>query len=70
MNICSACGEDFGGVVAFDAHRVGKHAYDYSPQHPDGRRCLTEKEMREKKFKLNQRGQWSTSTLAGAIDAS
>jgi hypothetical protein len=58
---------DFGSVVAFDAHRVGKHAYDYSPKHPDGRRCLTKKEMRDKNFKLNKRGAWSTSTLTGAL---
>jgi hypothetical protein len=70
VNLCTVCGKDFGGVVAFDAHRVGNYAYDYSPQHPDGRRCLTENEMLEKKFKLNSRGAWSTSTLAGAIDAS
>jgi hypothetical protein len=63
VNLCTSCGKDFGGVVVFDAHRVGKHAYDYSPEHPDGRRCLTTKEMREKKFKLNQRGAWSTSTF-------
>jgi hypothetical protein len=69
MNTCSACGEDFGGIVAFDAHRVGKHAYDYSTQHPDGRRCLTQKEMLEKSFKLNSRGAWSTSTLTRGLEA-
>jgi hypothetical protein len=25
MNECTACGEDFGSVEAFDAHRVGKY---------------------------------------------
>ena len=69
MTLCSSCGKRFGGVVAFDAHRVGRHAYDYSPQHPDGRRCLTEKEMRETKFKLNKRGAWTTSTLTTALRA-
>jgi hypothetical protein len=68
VNLCTVCGKDFGGVVAFDAHRVGKYAYDYSPRHPDGRRCLTEKEMLEKKFKLNKRGAWSTSTLTRSLD--
>ena len=63
MTLCSSCGKRFGGVVAFDAHRVGKHAYDYSPDHPDGRRCLTKKEMGEKRFRLNSRGAWSTSTV-------
>jgi hypothetical protein len=69
MTVCSSCGKRFGGVVAFDAHRVGRQAYDYSPQHPDGRRCLTEKEMRETKFKLNKRGAWTTSTLTRGLEA-
>ena len=25
MNLCATCGEDFGSVSAFDAHRVGKY---------------------------------------------
>lgn len=25
MNLCRTCGEDFGSVFAFDAHRVGKY---------------------------------------------
>jgi hypothetical protein len=61
VNICPSCGKDFGGVVAFDAHRVGKHQYDYSAEHPDGRRCLTEDEMLRKGFGTNTRGAWSTS---------
>lgn len=68
LNLCRACGEDFGSVTAFDAHRVGKHAYEYSPQHPDGRRCLTLKEMTAKSFKLNTRGAWSTSTFLKGSD--
>ena len=67
MNLCRACGENFGSVAAFDAHRVGKHAYDYSPQRPDGRRCLSVKEVR-KKFKLNSREAWSTSTFLKGSD--
>jgi hypothetical protein len=69
VNLCTSCDKDFGGVVGFDKHRVGNYAYDYSPQHPDGRRCLTEKEMLEKNFKLNKRGAWSTSTLTGGLDS-
>jgi hypothetical protein len=69
VTTCARCGKRFGGVVAFDAHRVGRHAYDYSPQHPDGRRCLTTKEMGETKFKLNKRGAWTTSTLTRGLDA-
>jgi len=44
-NQCGACGEDFAGISLFDRHRVGKHAFDFSPEHPDGRRCLTADEM-------------------------
>jgi hypothetical protein len=60
VNVCGACGLDFGSVPAFDAHRVGKHAYLYSEQRPDGRRCLTEQEMYSSpKFAKNERGRWS-----------
>jgi len=69
VTLCSSCGKRFGGIVAFDAHRVGKHAYDYSPEHRDGRRCLTEKEMLGQRFKLNKRGAWSTSTLTKGLRA-
>jgi hypothetical protein len=68
MNLCSTCGEDFGSVLAFDVHRVGKHAYVYSRQQPDGRRCLTKREMREQSFRLNTRGAWSTSTYLNGSD--
>jgi hypothetical protein len=57
--LCSACGQDFGGVRAFDLHRVGKHAYSYSAKHPDGRRCLNEQEMQERGMYLNESGRWS-----------
>lgn len=40
MNYCRACKRDFGSLGAFDAHRVGKHEYDWSLDKPDGRRCL------------------------------
>ena len=65
MNLCSACGEDFGGIGAFDAHRVGKHAYDFSeglkmdPPREDGRRCLDVDEMEQQGFVRNARGSWS-----------
>ena len=44
-NLCRSCGIDFGSVRAFDTHRVGKHAYLYDADHPDGRRCLSLDEM-------------------------
>lgn len=62
--LCSSCGEDFGGVTAFDLHRVGKHDYTYeeglqmSPPREDGRRCLSREEMVERKLKLDAYGRW------------
>ena len=46
MNVCGACGLDFTSLGAFDAHRVGRHAYTFKqglamePPREDGRRCL------------------------------
>ena len=59
LNYCSACDQDFGGERAFDLHRVGDHAYDYTVQHPDGRRCLTPDEMLGRGMYLNSSGRWS-----------
>jgi hypothetical protein len=65
MNLCRTCGEDFGSISAFDAHRVGKYEYTWSPDREDGRRCLGVDELEDKGFRLNRRGAWSTSKLAG-----
>jgi len=54
MNLCTTCGEDFGSVESFDAHRVGNYPQrgpseyegsieDWTPER--GRRCLTVDEM-------------------------
>lgn len=66
-NVCGACRQDFGSVAAFDAHRVGVHAYTYSeganmdPIREDGRRCLAVWEMAANGsgFLRNGRGAWS-----------
>lgn len=69
MNVCVPCGKDFGSVSAFDAHRVGTHAYTYSegvkmePMREDGRRCLSRAELVESGFVQNTHGRWSLSTL-------
>lgn len=66
MNLCRSCGEDFGSVSAFDAHRIGKHDYLYSDEHPDGRRCLSVEEMESsERFTRNGRDRWS---LAGHLE--
>jgi hypothetical protein len=59
VNICTTCGEDFGGIQAFDAHRVGSHAYSDCPTEPDGRRSLSVTEMLARGLAKNSRGRWS-----------
>lgn len=59
LNFCRTCGHDFGGVTAFDLHRVGKHQYLHDDEHPDGRRCLTEQEMLAIGMYVNGQGRWS-----------
>lgn len=56
MNLCRGCDQDFASVESFDAHRVGKHAFDFSPERPDGRRCVTTVEMLDRGFRLDPRG--------------
>ncbi len=64
MTECVACGLFFAGTSAFDAHRVGKHAYTFSeglrmePVREDGRRCLHPSEMAEVGMELDTRGRW------------
>lgn len=72
LNLCRSCKTDFGSVAAFDAHRVGSHAYLFAeglcrvPPAEDGRRCLDVREIADSRardgslvFMLNERGQWS-----------
>jgi hypothetical protein len=64
MNRCATCGLDFSSVRAFDTHHVGKHQYTHEegvamkPPRDDGRRCLTEDELRAAGFSHNARGRW------------
>ena len=57
MNLCRSCGLDFSSLSAFDRHRVGKHELDW-PEHPDGRRCMSEPEMVEGGMEIDPRGRW------------
>ncbi len=50
-NLCSVCERDFGGLKAFDMHRVGNFE--------DGRSCLSDDEMRAKGMYINKQGRWS-----------
>jgi hypothetical protein len=50
-SICSACGEAFISVAAFDFHRVG-------PYLPGTRRCLTVSEMQAEGLLQDEQGCW------------
>ena len=71
VNLCTACGVDFGSVAAFDKHRVGRHAYTLTeglamePPREDGRRCLDLDELRDAGFVRNALGRW---TLAESLE--
>lgn len=58
MNLCRACGLDFGSGSAFDAHRTGTHEYVFSPDRPEGRRCLAADELRDNGWSRDRRGRW------------
>jgi hypothetical protein len=68
LNLCVTCGLDFGSVSAFDAHRVGKHAYTFiegmrmDPPREDGRRCLSLDELQERGWAEDSRGRWRAPT--------
>jgi hypothetical protein len=59
VNTCTACGKDFGSLRAFERHRVGDHARNWSLDYPSGRRCLTEHELEAAGFCQNRRGEWT-----------
>jgi hypothetical protein len=59
LNGCSGCRNDFTSTRLFDAHRVGTYAYDWSPDHEDGRRCLDSEEMQAKGWAEDDRGRWT-----------
>jgi hypothetical protein len=58
MDLCAACNTPFAGTSAFDRHRTGRHEYTFSPDRPDGRRCMDEAEMREAGLELDPKGRW------------
>jgi hypothetical protein len=51
---CSACGEVFAGVPAFDLHRIGSFTARGSP-----RRCLSRKRMQARGMQRDVSGQWT-----------
>lgn len=66
MNLCTVCGEDFGSVGAFEAHRVGAHMYTFSAEHPDGRRCLTTEELLRNGWRRDGSGRWRRPNVGTA----
>ena len=73
MNLCRACGHDFGSVSAFDAHRTGRHAYTFwqgvrrEPPVEDGRRCLEVGELEDAGWSQDQHGRWRQPASQGLI---
>lgn len=66
-NLCTTCGEDFGSVSAFEAHRIGDYlqrgASEYTGRLAEwtskkGRRCLTPAELLERRWTRDSRGRW------------
>ena len=55
---CTVCGEYFSGTTMFDRHRVGEHAHLFSPEHPEGRRCLSRDEMSSRGWELHPSKGW------------
>lgn len=73
LNECGSCGEDFGSVSAFDAHRVGRHAYTHAeglamdPPREDGRRCLMPSELTGHDWSQDSRGRWRQPLKNGFV---
>lgn len=73
MNECGACGLDFGSLGAFDAHRVGRHAYSYSegvamsPLRENGRRCLRVWELESLGWARDSRGRWRRPVVDASV---
>ena len=61
---CSACGEVFNSLSAFDGHRVGPYRQFRDPIDAPDRRCLAVAEMFRKGMERNARGFWVTETRA------
>jgi hypothetical protein len=58
LNGCARCGRDFASLAAFDAHHLNVNSKHYwSPEHPDGFRCMDEDEIAER-FDLDDRGRY------------
>jgi hypothetical protein len=58
LNGCARCGRDFSSLAAFDAHFVNLAAdHRWTPERPDGFRCLDEDEIAEK-LEVDDRGRY------------
>ena len=60
---CACCKHLFAGVRAFDAHRVGPY-----PRKRQKRRCLTQREMRQRGMVQNEQGWWMLAGKRIAIE--
>jgi hypothetical protein len=57
---CSACGQHFNSVAAFDMHRVGTYQ-------PIRRICLLPQEMQARGMSVNRAGFWITEARAERV---
>jgi hypothetical protein len=64
VNLCSGCGEDFGSVSAFDAHRTGRFDVTFPENLEEGRRCLDTEELAAKGWRQDKHGRWRTPAEA------
>ena len=63
QSACSACGEVFWSVGAFDRHRIGKYS-------PLSRRCLEADEMRAAGMVQTESGFWQSGRPSGDAGSS
>jgi hypothetical protein len=56
-NQCPTCDRYFGRTSGFSKHRVGKFGTGVNGSSPE-RRCMTDGELREAGFKLDDNGFW------------
>jgi hypothetical protein len=69
VNLCRACGEDFGSLSGFDTHRIGRHehmlaeGFAMNPPREDGRRCLDAEELEQLGWHQDVHGRWRMPRL-------
>lgn len=60
ISTCTACGEIFHSVTAFDKHRIGTFE-------PNTRHCMTTDEMIDAGLDIDKKGHWVTELMSQEI---